>query len=405
MDINELLSSFNRNDYQRDNFDSFLSKKRFSFDLPAIHIAGTNGKGSTAHYIAAIYKYSGYKVGKFTSPALFRPNEMITINDEPISDDDFLRIFNEYQKDFHKYDLSIFEIETFIALTYFMEQKCDICVIECGMGGELDATNIFIPVLSIITSISLEHTAFLGHTISEITEQKCGIIKDKVPVLIDEFDEDAIETIYKNTKEKQAPVHFIKKHIETKLTPNGMILDYFPFGEIQLSSFASYSTHDAAYALETAILLQEQFPVKEEVVKDAIKSVFMPCRFEVVSQNPLVIIDGAHNPEAAKQTVEAMNAFTNKPIHVIFACFRDKNLGALLSQFGSLGDDLTLTTFPHPRARTEEEYFLFLGDHPFNPDALSLVKKAMEEHPDDAILVTGSLAFAAYIKKEVFGNV
>ena len=405
MDINELLSSFNRSDYQRDNFDSFLAKKHFSFNLPAIHIAGTNGKGSTANYIAAIYKYSGYKVGKFTSPALFKINEMITINDNPISDDDFVRLFNTYQKEFHKYDLSIFEIETFIALNYFMEQKCDICVIECGMGGELDATNIFTPVLSIITSISLEHTAFLGHTISEIAEQKCGIIKDKVPVLIDEFDEDAIGTIYKNTKEKQAPVHFIKKHIETRLTPDGITLDYFPFGEIQLSSFASYSTHDAAYALEAAILLQEQFPLEENTVKEAMKSVFMPCRFEVVSHNPLVIIDGAHNPEAAKQTVEAMNAFVNKPIHVVFACFKDKNLGSLLSQFGSLGDDLVLTTFPHPRARTEDEYFLFLGDYSFEENAVALVKRLLEEHPDDAILVTGSLAFAAYIKKEVFGNV
>lgn len=404
MDINEVLAPFSRNDYQRDNFDAFLDKKKFSFTLPAIHIAGTNGKGSTTNYIAAIYKYSGYKVGKFTSPALFKINEMITINDEPINDDDFMQVFNENIKDFQKYNLSAFEIETFIALTYFQKQQCDICVIECGMGGEVDATNVFVPILSIITSISLEHTAFLGHTISEIAEQKCGIIKDKVPLLIDEFDNDALETIYKFTKERQAPIHFVKKRFDINRTPKGIKLDYHPFGTIQLSSMATYSAQDAAFALESALILNNQFPIKEDAIQDAMYSVKMPCRFDIVKEQPLVIIDGAHNPEAAKETVSAINSFTNKSIHVVFACFRDKNLGSLLSYFGSLGNDLTLTTFPHPRARTEEEYFLFLGDHPFEQDAIGLVKRLMEEHPDDAILVTGSLAFAAYIKKEVFGN-
>ena len=400
-----MLQPFSRNDYQRDNFDAFLHKNGFSFTLPAIHITGTNGKGTTANYIAAIYQYSGYKVGRFTSPALDKINEMITVNNNPISDDDFIRIFNANLKGFQRFDLSAFEIETFIALTYFKEQQCDICVIECGMGGEVDATNVFVPVLSIITSISLEHTAFLGHTISEITEQKCGIIKDKVPLLIDEFDEDALETIYKFTKDRQAPIQFIKKRFETKMTSSGMMLDYHPFGEIQLSSFARYSTIDAAFALEAALLLKERFPYKEDKIQEAMLSVKMSCRFEIVSNNPLVIIDGAHNPEAAKEAVIAMNNYSRKTVHVIFACFRDKNLGSLLSQFGSLGDDLTLTTFPHPRARKEEEYFLFLGDHPFEEDAVSLVKRKMEEFPEDIILVTGSLAFAAYIKKEVFKNV
>lgn len=405
MDINDMLQSFSRNDYQRENFDAFLRKIGFSFALPAIHITGTNGKGTTTNYIAVIYQYSGYKVGKFTSPALFKINEMITVNNIPINDDDFIRIFNANLKDFQKFDLSAFEIETFIALTYFKEQQCDICVIECGMGGEVDATNVFVPILSIITSISLEHTAFLGHTISEIAEQKCGIIKDKVPLLIDEFDEDALETIYKFTKDRQAPIQFIKKRFETKMTSSGMMLDYHPFGEIQLSSFARYSTIDAAFALEAVLLLKDRFPYKEDKIQEAMLSVKMPCRFEIVSEKPLVIIDGAHNPEAAKETVTAMNGYSRAPVHVIFACFRDKNLGSLLSQFGSLGEDLTLTTFPHPRARKEEEFFLFLGDHPFEEDAIALVKRKMEEFPEDIILITGSLAFAAYIKKEVFKNV
>ena len=402
MAIDDLLKSFTRSDYQRDNFDAFLKKEKFSFNIPSIHIAGTNGKGSTAFYLAEIYKYNGYKVGRFTSPAIVSTNEIISVNDEPIEDKEFTDIFNQYKKAFEKYDLSIFEIQTFIAFKYFMAKQCDICVIECGMGGELDATNIFTPILSIITSISLEHTAFLGHTLSEIAEQKSGIIKEKTPVLIDEFDDDAVATIYKFTKALEAPVHFIKKHIETSVNQQGMTLNYHPFGEVQLSSFAPYSTIDASFALEATLILNEAFPTDENKVKEALKSVKMPCRFEIVNQNPLIILDGAHNPEAAKATVNALNLFYRGPVHVVFACFKDKNLGALLSQFGSLHGDLTLTTFPHVRARTEDEYFLFLGDYQFEKDPIALINRLKEQYPNEAILVTGSLAFASYIRKELF---
>ena len=406
MEIKEILSSFNRNDYQRENFDSFLSSIKFSYNVPSIHIAGTNGKGSTANYIAAIYQENGYKVGKFTSPWLFKVNEMITINNEPIKDEDFLSIFNEYEKKFKKFDLSSFEIETFIALTYFSAQKCDMAVIECGMGGEIDATNIFTPILSIITSVSLEHTEFLGHTISEVAMQKAGIIKEKVPVLIDEFHEDAVTTIYKVASSLEAPVQFIKKHVETSLNDDGVSLLYHPYGEVKLSSHALYATTDACFALEAALLLSDRFQIDYEKAKAGIKKIQMSCRFDIVNKSPLVILDGAHNPEAAKEATQAIMRYLgdHRPIHVIFSCFRDKNLGALLSSFGSLGRDLTLTTFPNPRARTEDEYFLFLGDHPFVEDAVQLVKSKMEEFKYDVILVTGSLAFVSYIKKEVFNH-
>ena len=144
------FDSFRTGDYQRDNFDAFLKAIRFSYDVPSIHIAGTNGKGSTATYLANAYIANNYKVGLFKSPFLFEVNEMITINNQAISDSDFMSIFNRYKKEINKYNLSAFEIQTLVAFTYFKEQHCDIAVIECGMGGELDATNIFTPVLSIV---------------------------------------------------------------------------------------------------------------------------------------------------------------------------------------------------------------------------------------------------------------
>ena len=191
IDIKNVIATRDGSDYQRDDFDAFLKKIKFSFNLPAIHIAGTNGKGSTANYLASIYKNSGYKVGLFTSPELYEVNEMIRINNEPISDSDLKDIILDKRKEIEKYELSTFEILTYVAFTYFQNQKCDICIIECGMGGEIDATNIFTPILSIITSVSLEHTAFLGKSISEIALNKAGIIKDQIPVLIGDLSEDA----------------------------------------------------------------------------------------------------------------------------------------------------------------------------------------------------------------------
>ena len=204
INLNDVIETRDGTDYQRDNFDSFLKKTKFSFTLPAIHIAGTNGKGSTANYIASIYQKAGYKVGLYTSPELYEVNEMIKVNGVELTDNEIKDIIDSVKKEIKKIELSTFEILTYVAFTHFINQKCDICVIECGMGGETDATNIFVPKLSIITSVSLEHTNFLGKSISEIALQKAGIIKDETPVLIGELPEDAVSVIsdQSNTQKK-----------------------------------------------------------------------------------------------------------------------------------------------------------------------------------------------------------
>ena len=136
--LNKYFLDKNREDYQRENFDAFLDKIGFAFKTPAIHIAGTNGKGSTASYIASIYQAAGYKVGLFTSPQIESINDMIKINNNPIDNEKYYAFLNEYDKFIKKYNLSVFEIMTFVALSYFDEEKCDIAIIECGMGGEID---------------------------------------------------------------------------------------------------------------------------------------------------------------------------------------------------------------------------------------------------------------------------
>ena len=394
------FDSFRTGDYQRANFDSFLEHIKFEYKVPSIHVTGTNGKGSTCSYIAGIYQENGYKTGLFRSPYLFDPNEMISINGKNITDEEFLDIYHRYEKDIHIFNLSAFEMHTFAALMFFKEQQCDIAVIECGMGGLIDATNVFVPVLSIITSVALEHTDALGYSISEIAMQKAGIIKEEIPVLINDLPEEATRVILTVAKENKSKVNYLGHYVNKQFHNDGYSFDYGEFINAKVSSLADYSVNDAVMALEAVTVLKDKFSYEIDKAKNGLYKVKMECRMDVVNEHPLVIVDGAHNPEAMAMLCEkSIYAVSKgKPIHAIFACFRDKNLGNMLASLGAITDDLTITTFDNPRARTEDEYFLFAADYPFREDAKELIKEKMEQYPDDVILVTGSLAFAAYVK-------
>ena len=402
IDIKNVIATRDGSDYQRDDFDAFLKKIKFSFNLPAIHIAGTNGKGSTANYLASIYKNSGYKVGLFTSPELYEVNEMIRINNEPISDSDLKDIILDKRKEIEKYELSTFEILTYVAFTYFQNQKCDICIIECGMGGEIDATNIFTPILSIITSVSLEHTAFLGKSISEIALNKAGIIKDQIPVLIGDLSEDATNVISEEAKDHKSSIYGVGEPANPTLTNEGYRFSYTTHYDLLIQSHALYSVYDACLALDAIEILMNQFPVNEENIAAGLKEVEMPCRMDILSNDPLTIIDGAHNPEAFEKLKNSLQkSHGNSNIHVVLASFKDKNVIQMLSVIGAISSTITLTTFDHPRARKQEDYFLFVSDYEYIEDPIEAYRKLKELYPEDVILITGSLAFAAYMKKRL----
>ncbi|MCR4879352.1 MAG: bifunctional folylpolyglutamate synthase/dihydrofolate synthase [Bacilli bacterium] len=391
-----------RSDYQRDNFEKFLKKVSFSYNIPSIHIAGTNGKGSTATYLARIYQEAGYKVGLFTSPYFYEMNEMIEINGEHIKDNEVTHYIDEYHKQIEKYHLSEFELETFIALSYFQDQKVDIAIIECGMGGMIDATNIFIPILSIITTISLEHTAFLGNSIYEVAYQKAGIIKEEVPVLIGELNEEAENCISDYALEMDAKVTKVAEYFNVKQVPSGVTFNYRYLENVFLPSYARYAVNDASIAIEAIYLLNDTFKVKDEIIIKGLANAKMINRMEVVKENPTIVIDGGHNPEAIKELEKAMSEkYGDKNIHILFACFKDKNISSMLPTLSLLTSDIILTTFSHPRARKEEDYFLFGEDYKFNPDYLLALNELISTYPDDVILVTGSLAFAAVVKKAI----
>lgn len=401
MSVLEEISAYNRNDYQRDNFDSFLKKVSFKYSVPSIHVTGTNGKGSTCNYINNIYIASGRKVGLFISPCYESILDMIRVNNEYISLSYVEKIFKEYKKYFDKFDLSSFEIITFIAFNYFIDQKVDIAVIECGMGGEVDATNIFTPILSIITSISTEHTNFLGVSISEIALHKAGIIKNEVPLLIGEIEGDALDVLVNKCKTTRSKIIKVDHYHSLALTEEGYSFDYLPYEGLIIPSKSLSSVLDASIALEAINILKEDYPVTEASIKEGLKKSILESRFNIIKGKPIIVLDGAHNPDAiAKLRKDMETVFPDKKIHIVFASFKDKNITSMLPEIGLLGE-LLLTTFDHVRAREEADYFLYLEDYKFDSDHKALIKSLKETYPEDVILVTGSLAFANLVNKEI----
>jgi|GEM_PF-530407 dihydrofolate synthase/folylpolyglutamate synthase len=387
--------------YERDEWDAFVAKTKLRIAFPFIHITGSNGKGSTAHYLYEIYRAEGYKVALFSKPYFRQVNEMMEVNGKLITDEDFARIFTLREKEIKAGNLSSFEIETYIALAYFNEQKPDLAIIECGMGGATDSTNLAeaIPVLSIITTVSLEHTSFLGRTVSEIARNKAGIIKAKAPILVGKLEDSASDVIKDIARKRESPFFPVDDFHNERYEAPYYHFDYRPYGDLRISTPAKYQLSNAAVALEGVKILQGRFPVKEASLRAGLLASPLPCRLE---RHQNIILDGAHNPEAVEALMESLVPLAgDKPIHVVFASYRDKNIAVELPRIGRESKDITLTTFASPRARQEEDYLLYEGDYPFDPDYKNAIASLAAQFPEDIILVTGSLAFASVARTYV----
>lgn len=395
----EIFNTHNYSTYERDNYDSFLKKAKFSYNVPSIHVTGTNGKGSIVNYLYQIYLANGYKVGIYTSPYFLNPIDMININNSKISLDEYLEIFNQYIDLFNKYKLSSFEIQTFIALTLFQKSNLDLVIVEVGMGGEIDATNCFDPILSIISKVELEHTNYLGRTISEIAESKAGIIKYQVPVLVGKLYDSALDVIKDTAKYLKSNFYIVDDYHNVR-NENGIILDYLPIHDIKLGHNVNYQIENVSIAIEATNILKDKFPVSIEKTKEGILKFKLPARFEII--NNKFIIDGAHNPNAIDSLMDSISKLNIK-FHTVFACFKDKNIDSMLAKLNMYSESITLTTFDHVRARTEDDYFLYIGDYKFNQDYMCVINELLETYPDDYILITGSLAFA-YLLSDKLGK-
>jgi len=400
-ELESFLAEREKGAYEREGFDKYCAKRKLSLSCPVIHITGSNGKGSTAFFLESIYRKAGYRVALFSKPFLYAVNETMRVDGKEISDSELQKLFNENRKDFDKFGLSGFECNVALAYRYFESQKVDLAIIEAGMGGMIDATNLddLDTRLAIITSVSLEHTSYLGTTVSQIALHKAGIMKPGVPVLVGELEDSALDTLRAEAKSMGCPFNRVEKYHFEHLVDGRYHFDYATHKDVVLGSGADYQLRNASLAMEATRLLGEDFPVKEEDLRAGLEEMVLPCRLERFGR---IVLDGAHNPEAIDALVRNVGMIgKGHPVHVLFASFRDKNIAVELPSLANAVADITLTTFKHPRARKEEDYFLYVADHPFVEDAPQALRDLLERYPEDTILVTGSLNFVGFMRQRI----
>jgi dihydrofolate synthase/folylpolyglutamate synthase len=290
--------------------------------IPCVHIAGTNGKGSTSLLIAAILSCAGYRVGRFTSPHLHSYFERITINGQEIPGSDFVDYLDIIDNCVaHLTARGVehpteFEVLTAAAYQYFADQEVDIAVMETGLGGRFDSTNVIVPLLSVITSIDYDHTAILGNTIEEIAYNKAGIIKRKVPVLVGQLPEDALRVVKDYADDLQAPLYYssLSQIVASDLqTLTGQLIDIITpvhcLNQVWFSLPGAYQRENLACALTAITILEEQgWKVSDQHLINSLVNAYIPGRLEVVSDQPLVLVDAAHNPHAARSMSKSLDA-------------------------------------------------------------------------------------------------
>ncbi|HLT54471.1 MAG TPA: folylpolyglutamate synthase/dihydrofolate synthase family protein [Flavobacteriaceae bacterium] len=357
----------------------------------SIHVAGTNGKGSTSHMLASILQEAGYKVGLYTSPHLKDFRERIKINGKDVSKQFVMGFIRRNRAFFEAEKLSFFEMTVGMAFDYFRKQQVDIAVIEVGMGGRLDSTNIITPEVSVITNISLDHTQFLGNTLAAIAGEKAGVIKLNKPVVIGEYHSETAPVFKEVANEKQAPLTFASKQ------------------DIQLLESdlkGSYQQHNIKTVLATVEILQQRgYKIKQSHIDKGLKSVVkntgLKGRWQKVQENPTIICDTGHNESGLKFVFEQINKETFKTLHIVFGVVNDKDLKSLVQLLPK--NAIYYFCKPDvPRGLDAEILRVFLKDFRFKGNAYNSVNEALESakkaaSKTDFIFVGGSTFVVAEI--------
>ena len=373
--------------------------------MKAIHIAGTNGKGSTLHYLKNALQANGYKVGVFTSPSFQGIRGHILLDDDPIAASDFVHIFNElypHIKEMDEQDFAPTEFEIITAMAFrFFAEHGEIMLIEAGMGGRFDTTNSFQPVMSIITNIALDHTQYLGETTKEIAFHKAGIIKQYTPVIIGEMDPEANAVIMEIAGTEQSTVYSFGKDFHYVKSGGQYVWKYegkeFPF---HLEMMGEHQLHNASLALMALSVLETKgYSVDWQNALSAMEHTNIPGRFEVVHRDPLIIIDAAHNPDGIKAFLETVTShYSNSDKHLIVAMFRDKAVNEMLQLLCNEFENVTWTTFEHPRAWDPYALESRYPNHDIQPDYKQMLETIVQKQGDTVYFITGSLHFISAVR-------
>ena len=326
-------------------------------DLKFIHVGGTNGKGSVCSMLSSVLTEAGYRVGLYTSPYILEFNERMRVNGKNIDKDTLARLTEKAQAVAEKMADSPteFELITAIAFLYFKEEKCDVVVLEVGMGGRLDATNIIgKPHLAIITGIALDHTAFLGDTIEMIAGEKAGIIKEGSVALWGGEDKTAEAVIEEEVSKKQSilcKTDYSELNIKA-YDLSGTTFDYRDREDIKISLLGSYQPRNAAIVLDAVDNLSSNgLQVSEEAVRGGLLKARWPARFEIIGTEPTVIFDGAHNPQGVRATVNSIkDYYGDKRVIILTGVLRDKDYVAITDAICEVADSVYTLTPDNPRA-------------------------------------------------------
>ena len=367
-----------------------------------IHVAGTNGKGSVASSLASILNRSGYKTGLYTSPHLVRFNERIQVNNRPISNKNVVAAYNAVRQVHHgRRDPTFFEFATAMALYEFGRQKVDWAVVETGMGGRLDATNVIQPALSIITNISLEHRDYLGNTLSRIAAEKAGIIKRRKPVITAIRQKAARQVVEEVAAQKNAALYRLGSDFRVRRKQSGTFSYYGlrnTWHGLQTALRGSHQADNAALVLAACELLDER-KVRLELsnIKKGLRTNHWPGRLETVSENPLIMMDGAHNRAAAGNLARFLSSnLSGSKITLVIGILDDKPYKSMLNSLLPLASRVILTRAKIDRALDPQRLQEVAGEYRIEnkiiPDVVEAVKYAIATSaPDDAICIAGSL--------------
>lgn len=384
--------------------------------LKFVHIAGTNGKGSTAATTAAILQEAGYKTGLYTSPYIIRFNERMQINGEQISDTeleeivDAIRPFADAMEDVP----TEFEMITAVAMQYFYNNNVDIVVLEVGLGGELDSTNVIdTPECAVITAIGLDHTEFLGNTTAEIAKTKAGIVKKDGQVAVYPAEDDVINAI----AEKCAAVNSTMTVLDPALINvknvglEGCSFDFDTFKDLFVPLAGTYQPYNASLAITACRMLRNRgWEISDEDIAKGVSKVKWPGRFEVLRHDPVFILDGAHNPHGIKGAVESINAhFGDQKLTFVIGVMADKDVENMIGMVVPHAKEFYTARPDNPRAMKADELARRLegcGTKAIACDSVAdAVNKAIDSvGKDGAVVALGSLYFSAEIREAVANN-
>ena len=367
---------------------------------PSFHIAGTNGKGSTAAMLHRILTTAGYRAALYTSPHVVAFTERIRVGDEEISQDEVVELAETIKRRTAEKDigLTFFEIVTVMAFIYFARRRTEVAVVEVGLGGRLDATNLVLPRVSIITTISKDHETYLGTDLLSIAGEKGGIIKEGVPLVGGSFAPE-IRTLFQKTADvKGSASYFLGRDFSVGVKDNGRF-DYaglrWSLKDLSVALRGRHQKNNAALALCALEAGFGDFPVTEPAVREGLKTTFWPGRLEVILERPMLILDGAHNGEGIRTLVAEMRALLGvKKAKILFASMADKDWPLMLNELSAVAGEMVLTRVAMERSADPAKMAEAVREIPVAVAENSrqglrrLLKKA---GPDDVILVAGSL--------------